>query len=125
MFVCLRGLKSRMGREGKGNGPQATWDRCDTDWRAVTSKVERKHPMDSHWIILNATDDGHARERGGASVPDKEAPANHHLRGTGTAATMSTTMLTVSQGYLRNSVSGVPCCLLIAACGSDVGRRTD
>src|SRR5258706_15317022 len=115
MFVCLRGLKSRMGREGKGNGPQATWDRCDTDWRAVTSKVERKHPMDSHWIILNA----------GASVPDKEAPANHHLRGTGTAATMSTTMLTVSQGYLRNSASGVPCCLLISPWGSDAGVRTE
>src|SRR5258706_10622384 len=118
MFVCLRGLKSRMGREGKGNGPQATWDRCDTDWRNVTSKVERKHPMDSHWIVLNA----------GASVTDKEAPANHHLRPKGNRYSGHNVhyhahgFAYIVQGYLRNSVSGVPCCLLIAACGSDIVR---
>src|SRR5258706_432658 len=116
MFVCLRGLKSRMGREGKGNGPQATWDRWDTDWRTVTSKVEWKHPMDSHWIILNA----------GASVTDKEAPANHHLRPKGNRYSGHNVHYH-AHGFARiSSQLGERSSLLspysgLAACGSDVG----
>ena len=65
---------------------------------------------DGRWItaVLNA----------GASVIDKEAPANHHLRHKGNQYSghndyyRARSFAYIVQGYLRNSGSGVACCPL-------------